>query len=70
MVNFGEIGRFHAIPQDEDQDGECKVPARKASFRIEEELMRYRRVLGGHRISLPNDGLQRSCAHKSSKWEP
>lgn len=77
QMNFGESGRFHVIA---DNDEECKVPLksevnrrreevplRKTSFKIEEELMRYRRVLGGNRISLPGDGLQRSCAHKASK---
>lgn len=75
-MNFGESGRFHVIADDEDNDVECKVPLnresrpttlRKYSSRLEEELLRYRRVLGGNRISLPNDGLQRSRAHKASK---
>lgn len=76
QMNFGENGRFHPIADDGDE--ESKVPLksevprredvpRKASFKLEEELMRYRRVLGGNRISLPGDGLQRSCAHKASK---
>lgn len=75
-MNFGESGRFQVISDDEDKDVECKVPLnsdsrpttlRKYSSRLEEELLRYRRVLGGNRISLPNDGLQRNCAHKASK---